>query len=219
MGRGPYFFGVAYEVSLVVVQALIMLAEVRGVPPSFNLNDIKNHISHQDLEQLKEQLDYIDTPEAKQLSRDMRKILSTPPDYYSKVTSSLRVALTELTAGNVGRIIGKADENRFIKRLEQGQVSEDSEGIILVVQLGSLLTKRAAYTAGKVIISMIQAFAGRVYSSGKNLHRFNRTTPRRRHQFNRTLGMRRHRPGRPRLIFTAREVYQLRKNLRLKHQN
>jgi hypothetical protein len=93
----------------------------------------------------------------------MKKILATPPDYYSKVASSLRVALTELTSGNVGQIIGKADENRFIKRLEQGK------GIILVVQLGSLLTKRAAYTAGKVIISMIQAFVGRVYSSGKNV--------------------------------------------------
>jgi type IV secretory pathway TraG/TraD family ATPase VirD4 len=73
------------------------------------------------------------------------------------------VALTELTSGNVGKIIGKADENRFIQRLEEGK------GIILVVQLGSLLTKRAAYTAGKVIISMIQAFVGRVYSSGRNV--------------------------------------------------
>ncbi len=163
VGREPYFFGVAYEVSLVVVQALIMLAEINGTAPSFNLNDIKNHISHQDLERLKEQLDYIDTADAEQLSRDMQKILSTPADYYSKVASSLRVALTELTSGNIGRIIGKADENRFIKRLEQGK------GIILVVQLGSLLTKRAAYTAGKVIISMIQAFVGRVYSSGNNV--------------------------------------------------
>jgi hypothetical protein len=163
VGREPYFFGVAYEVSLVVVQALIMLAEVAGRKPSFNLNDIKNHISHQDLERLKEKIDYIDTLEAEQLSRDIQKILSTPADYYSKVASSLRVALTELTSGNVGRIIGTADENRFIRRLEQGK------GIILVVQLGSLLTKRAAYTAGKVIISMIQAFVGRVYSSGKNV--------------------------------------------------
>jgi DNA helicase HerA-like ATPase len=163
MGREPYFFGVAYEVSLVVVQALIILAGTAGEKPSFNLNDIKNHISHEDLERLKEKLDYIDSPEAEQLSRDMQKILATPADYYSKVASSLRVALTELTSGNVGRIIGNADENRFLKRLEQGKP------IILVVQLGSLLTKRAAYTAGKVIISMIQAFVGRVYSSGRNV--------------------------------------------------
>jgi len=163
VGREPYFFSVAYEVSLVVVQALILLAETAGEAPSFNLNDIKNHISHEDLERLKEKLDYINSPEAKQLCRDMQKILATPADYYSKVASSLRVALTELTSGNVGKIIGKADENRFLKKLEQGK------SIILVVQLGSLLTKRAAYTAGKVIISMIQAFVGRVYSSGRNV--------------------------------------------------
>ena len=163
IGREPYFFGVAYEVSLVVVQALIMLADDAGAKPSFNLNDIKNHISHNDLEKLKSRLDYIDTPEARQLIMDMEKILSTPADYYSKVASSLRVALTELTSGNVGRIIGNADENRFIDRLEQGK------GVIMVVQLGSLLTKRAAYTAGKVIISMIQAFVGRRYSSDKTI--------------------------------------------------
>jgi len=163
IGREPYFFGVAYEVSLVVVQALIMLAMDAGSRGSFNLNDIKNHISHNDLEKLKDRLEYIDTPEARQLVLDMKKILATPADYYSKVASSLRVALTELTSGNVGRIIGKGDENRFIDRLEQ------SKGVILVVQLGSLLTKRAAYTAGKVIISMIQAFVGRRYSSDRTI--------------------------------------------------
>jgi hypothetical protein len=140
-----------------------MLAIDAGSRGSFNLNDIKNHISHNDLEKLKDRLEYIDTPEARQLVMDMKKILATPADYYSKVASSLRVALTELTSGNVGRIIGKGDENRFIDRLEQGK------GVILVVQLGSLLTKRAAYTAGKVIISMIQAFVGRRYSSDRTI--------------------------------------------------
>ena len=125
--------------------------------------DIKNHISHNNLEKLKDRLEYIDTPEARQLVMDMEKILATPADYYSKVASSLRVALTELTSGNVGRIIGNGDENRFVDRLEAGK------GVILVVQLGSLLTKRAAYTAGKVIISMIQAFVGRRYSSDKTI--------------------------------------------------
>jgi hypothetical protein len=57
IGREPYFFGVAYEVSLVVVQALIMLAIDAGSRGSFNLNDIKNHISHNDLEKLKDRLE------------------------------------------------------------------------------------------------------------------------------------------------------------------
>lgn len=163
VGREPYFFGVAYEISLVVVQALIMLAGATNTRAAFNLNDIKNQISREDLESLREKIDFIDTPEAQQLSLDLAKILATPADYYSKVASSLRVALTELTSGNIGKIIGHADENRFIERLEKGR------GVILVVQLGSLLTKRAAYTAGKVIISMLQAFVGRRYSSDKKV--------------------------------------------------
>ncbi len=163
VGREPYFYNVAYEVSLLVVQALIMLARATGQEPSFNLNDIKNSIGHADMASLKEKLDYIDTPEARQLARDLHKILLTPAEYNSKVGSSLRVALTELTSGNVGMIIGHAEEDRFISRLEAGK------GVILVVQLGSLLTKRAAYSAGKVIISMIQAFVGRRYSSDKQV--------------------------------------------------
>ena len=163
VGREPYYYSVAYEVSLLVVQSLIMLARATGQNPSFNLSDIKNSIGHEDLAELKEKLDYIDDPEAEQLSRDLAKLLITPAEFNSKVGSSLRVALTELTSGNIGKIIGHAEEDRFIERLEAGK------GVILVVQLGSLLTKRAAYSAGKVLISMIQAFVGRRYSSDKRV--------------------------------------------------
>lgn len=163
VGREPYYYSVAYEVSLLVVQSLIMLARATGQEPSFNLSDIKNNIGHEDLAALKEKLDYIEDPEAEQLSRDLAKILITPAEFNSKVGSSLRVALTELTSGNIGKIIGNAEEDRFIERLEA------EKGVILVVQLGSLLTKRAAYSAGKVLISMIQAFVGRRYSSDKRV--------------------------------------------------
>lgn len=163
VGRDPFFFGVAYEVSLMVVQALIMLAESTGSTARFNLNDIKNHISHADLQLLRDKLAYLTHPEAQQLTADLGKIVNNPADYFSKVASSLRVALTELTTGNVGKIIGLADENRFIDRLER------NKGVIMVVQLGSLLTKKAAYTAGKVIISMLQAFIGRRFSSDKQV--------------------------------------------------
>lgn len=163
VGKDPYYYSVAYETSLLVVQSLIMLARATGQKSSFNLSDIKNNIGHEDLAGLKEKLDYIDHPEAEQLSRDLGKILMTPAEFNSKVGSSLRVALTELTSGNIGRIIGHAEEDRFIERLEAGKQ------VILVVQLGSLLTKRAAYSAGKVLVSMIQAFVGRRYSSDKRV--------------------------------------------------
>ncbi len=162
-GRDPFFYGVAYEISLVIVYALIFLAEHNGEKPSFNLNDIKNYIGWKDIKELKEKLEHVDHPEAEQLCMDMDKILATPPDYFSKVANSLRVTLTEMTIGGIGQIIGRANENRFIERMEQ------NKGVLLVVQLGSLLTKRASYTTGKVILSMIQAFVGRVFSSGKKV--------------------------------------------------
>ena len=163
VGKEPYFFNVAYEVSLVIVNALIMLAQQEGIKPNFNLSDIKKFISHDDLEQLKEKVDMLDTADAESLAFDIEKIIKTPADYYSKVASSLRVALTELISGNIGIVIGKADENRFIEKIE------NNESIILVAQLGSLLTRRAAHTVGKVIISMIQSFVGRQFSSGKTI--------------------------------------------------
>ena len=164
VGREPFFFNVAYEISLVVVQALLMLAEVEGTGRSFNLNDVKNRISRQELEKLRNEIASITHPDAPQLIMDIDKILSNPPDYYSKVASSLRVALTELTSCNIGKVIGMANENRFIRRLEQGK------SVILVVQLGSLMTRKAAFTVGKVIVSMIQSFVGRVFASARKVN-------------------------------------------------
>jgi hypothetical protein len=161
VGKERFFFNVAYEISLVIVQALILLAAWEGKAKSFNLNDVKNKMSREELEKLKGQIDCVDTPEARQLSSDMQKILNSPQDYYGKVSSSLRVALMELTSGNIGRVVGKADENRFIDRLEAGKP------VIMVVHLGSLLTRKAAFTLGKVVVSMIQSFVGRVFSSGR----------------------------------------------------
>lgn len=163
IGKEKFFYNVAYEISLIIVQALLMLSKVEGVKPTFNLNDVKNRISREELEKLKSEIDSIDTDEARQLSNDMTKILSSPADYYSKVSSSLRVALMELSSGNIGRIIGKADENRLIKRLE------NNKRVITVVHVGSLITRKAAFTLGKVIISMIQSFVGRVFASGKKV--------------------------------------------------
>jgi len=164
IGKEPFFANVAYEISLVVVQALIMKAKAEGKRPNFSLLDVKNRISNADLKKLKEEIDTIDSEDARQLSMDMQKILDSPQDYYSKISSTLRVALTELTSGNIGKIIGKADENRFIKRLQEGK------RVILIAHLGSLITRKAAFTVGKVIISMIQSLVGRVFSSGKRIN-------------------------------------------------
>ncbi|MFB3925460.1 MAG: type IV secretory system conjugative DNA transfer family protein [Syntrophales bacterium] len=162
VGKEPFFYNVAYEISIAIVQSLLMTgARLKNKP--FNLTDVKNYMSKPELETLARRVSDIGTPEAVQLLTDMRKIIDSPQDYYGKVSSSLRVALMELTSGNIGKIVGKGHGNRLIERLESGK------RVILVIHLGSLMTRKAAYTLGKVIISMIQSFAGRVFSSGRKV--------------------------------------------------
>ncbi len=174
VGKEKFFYNVAYEISLVVVQSLLLMAKAEGKSPRFNLNDIKNRISREELERLKEEVAALEASdkqmdqgefdeEKKQLIMDLEKILASPADYYGKVSSSLRVALMELTSGNIGKVVGKAPSNRFLNRLEEGK------RVIMVVQLGAMLTRAAASTLGKVVVSMVQSFVGRVFASGREV--------------------------------------------------
>ncbi len=165
VGSEPFFYNVAYEISLMVVLSLLEKQKYTKNKRGFTLLDVKNYISHSSLQQLAKDIQAIalSNDQVKQLYSDLQKIVESPQDYYSKVSSSLRVALTELTSGNIGKIVGKADANRFVQRLEDGK------GVILIAQLGSLLTHRAAFTVGKVLISMIGSFVGRVFASGKTV--------------------------------------------------
>ncbi len=163
VGKEPFFYNVSREVSTALVLALQM-TEIRGRNGRFNLNDIKNLTSQPEIAALAKRVQDIDTPEARQLYADLTKIANSPTDYYSKVSSSLRVALMELTSGNIGRIVGVGHGNRFIERLERGG------RVIMVAHLGSMMTRNAAYTLGKVIVSMIQSFAGRVISSDRKVN-------------------------------------------------
>lgn len=161
-----FYVGIATEISTAIVQGLLLTKEKRENVNErrFNISDIKNLMSRSELLGLQGEVGRVmHLPGAEELHRNIEKILDSPTDYYSKVSSSLRVALMELSSGNIGRIVGTARGNTFIDRLEHGKP------VILVAHLGALLTRRAAYTLGRVLISIIQAFAGRVYASGKVL--------------------------------------------------
>lgn len=158
-----FFYNVAQEITMAVVMSSIMIAEKEKRPLKFVLQDVKNLISKTDLGDLKAQLDLIDNDKARQLAKDVQKIYESPQDYYGKISSSLRVALGELCSGNIGEVVGTARTNPIIDRLESKKT------VITVVQLGSLITNQAAYTVGKIILSMIKAFVGRSYAANRKL--------------------------------------------------
>ncbi|MFZ0451255.1 MAG: hypothetical protein WAL98_18625, partial [Desulfatiglandaceae bacterium] len=143
--REEFFINIAYETTFVIVQALLFFAKIKNVKTTLNFNVVKERASYTDLKNLEEQLkDYENDPEAEEILLSLRQILSSPQDYFGKVSSSLRTVLTSLSAGSVGAIIGKARANNFVKRLEQGK------RVILIVQTGSLLTRKTAHIVARV---------------------------------------------------------------------
>ena len=158
--KEEFFVNVAYETTLVIVLSLILFARVKGETPNLNFQAVKERAGYKNLGELKAQLEAIGSPEAEEILATLNQVLSSPQDYFAKVSSSLRTVLTALSTGSVGRIIGKARANEFIRRLEQGK------RVILVVQTGSLLTRKTAHIVARVLVSMIQSFVGRRFASG-----------------------------------------------------
>ena len=161
--REEFYFNVAYEVTLVVVQGLMLISRSLGERPEFTFRRIKENIGYRELEGLRAQVADIDGPEAEDILTSLDQILSSPQDYFSKVSSSLRAVITSLSSGSVGEIIGKDTSNRFIERLEAGR------RVILVVQTGSLLTRKTAHIMARVLLSMVQSFVGRVLASHRRI--------------------------------------------------
>jgi conjugal transfer pilus assembly protein TraD len=162
--KEEFFINIAYETTFVIILSLLFFARIKNERPNLNFNSVKERASYTDLKNLEVQLkDYENDPEAEDILVSLRQILASPQDYFSKVSSSLRTVLTSLSAGSVGAIIGKAKANEFIKRLEQGK------RVILIVQTGSLLTRKTAHIVSRVLLSMIQSFVGRIYLSGRTI--------------------------------------------------
>lgn len=160
-GRDPFFRNIAKEITTAVISAELLLTQEgkRNNPLNFDL--VRRLIRRETMQETVRDLRGLHTPEAQSVIGMLDDILNAPQDYYGKISSSLRTALMELSAGSMGAIIGQADSNRFISLLEQGKP------VIVVVHTGALITREASATLGKVLLSMIQSFVGRILLSDR----------------------------------------------------
>lgn len=159
-GKDPFFRNVAKEITTAVVLAHIILARFEGAAkPTLNIDKVRQSIRRSELESTAKSLLEVGTPEAEDVAGMLKDIIESGQDYYNKISSSLRTCLADLSFGNVGKIIGKAHSNKFMDRLEKG------ERVIMIVHTGTMLTNEAGRTLGKVLLSMIQSYIGRVYMS------------------------------------------------------
>jgi conjugal transfer pilus assembly protein TraD len=164
VGREPFFLQVAREVTLVTVFASLFLKKKSGEPLRLTIRELRDRVGREALLAVKEQLrDYRDDPEVDEIYASLDQVTQSEPDYFSKITSSLRTVLTQLTVGSIGRVVGSGNSNEFIKRLEAG------ERVILVAQTGSLMFRDAALILARIFTSMIQALVGRFYASQRRI--------------------------------------------------
>lgn len=151
----------AYEVTTAIIKALLALRRASKSNEPLTFEEIASKISYEEIKNLAQILQGLkDSEEKIRLISLFNQILSSPQDYFSKVTSTLRTTLTQVSIGNTGKIIGSSSQNYFIDRLEKG------EGVILYIQTGSLLTRSVSSIISKLTISMIQSLVGRLYASG-----------------------------------------------------
>lgn len=159
--KEDYFIAIASEVTQTVVEGLALQARNKKERLNINFLDIKSRTDWYNLKKFKETIQYL--PGSEELLMSIEQILNSPPDFFAKVSSSLRTTLSALTTGSTGRIIGKSLVNEFVKRFEDGR------GVILFCNTGSMLARRTAHIIGRVLVSMIQSMIGRFYASGRKL--------------------------------------------------
>ena len=155
-----FFYNYAYEITSVVVRGKIYLKKIKKEPPVITFKEIGENISFEAVKRIVDELDKHKDEDALRLKLLGESILESEKEYFGKVSSTLRGTLTQLTTGNLAKVVSKAEGNIFIDRIEKNQ------GAILYVQTGAMLQKQSSLILGKVVISMIQAIVGRFFASG-----------------------------------------------------
>ena len=160
--KDPFFYSIAQETtSAIVYSRLIQKKENRDTTP-LTFYDIYSYASHAGLTKLETSLKAIKLSPRYVLEDDLElvlnllhNVLSSPVEYFGKVTTTLRTTLTQLTIGSVGRVIGHGMSNAFIDKLDSDQ------GVVMYVQTPSMLSKLNSDTLSKTVLSMIQSSIGR----------------------------------------------------------
>lgn len=159
--KEDYFIAIAQEVTQAIIAGLILQAKCMNEKPNISFYDVKNRSDYISLKKFRESISVLGGSD--EICQSISQILTSPMDFFSKVSSSLRTTLSALTTGSTGQVLGKCHQNEFVKRFEEGK------GVILFCNTGSMLARRTAHLVGRVLISMIQSMVGRFFVSGRKL--------------------------------------------------
>ena len=160
-----FFYNVAYDTTTVIVRGIIKVREDEGFDKYFTFNDFMKWLPYSKFTELRDRLLKFEDTDSKIIVGQIEDILDSGPEYFNKVSKTLKSAIMQLSLGNTAEVVSRSKNNDFLNRLEEGK------GAILYVQSAALLQPRASFMLGRVIISMIQSLVGRFYASGRKFER------------------------------------------------
>ena len=125
--KDEFFLKVAQETTTAIVKSLVLLRKINGNDEPITFEEVAKKAHYRGIESLKDELDSIEScNEDTDLNADLiriksllEQVMSSNQDYFSKVTTTLRTTLSEMSVGNIGKIIGNVKNNKFIDRLEE----------------------------------------------------------------------------------------------------
>jgi len=165
--KEEFFINIAREMATLIVQGLYYLnAQQTGRRKEFSYAEILNYISQEGLKRIADQLlayKNRDPEKINSLLENYRQAISSPPDYFNKVVSTLRTNVSNFAHGVVGSIVGKSRTNEVIERLESGK------RVICYVMTGAQTFSDKANQLSRVLLAMINSLAGRLNASGMKL--------------------------------------------------
>ncbi|MCP3922724.1 MAG: type IV secretory system conjugative DNA transfer family protein [Desulfobacterales bacterium] len=163
--KEEFFLNVAEETTMCIVGALIAFNDDDPEnAKTITFKELHQRCSAEELLMLKYELEKLNrTEKIDETIAIIDKVTKTKPEFFNKVTSSLRTVLTQMRSGSTGAILGNVTENGFIKKLE------NNEKVIMIVQTGCMITKRSGHVMGRVLLSMLQAYIARKQASGAKL--------------------------------------------------
>ena len=112
--KDEFFLKVAQETTTAIVKSLVLLRKINGNDEPITFEEVAKKAHYRGIESLKDELDSIEScNEDTDLNADLiriksllEQVMSSNQDYFSKVTTTLRTTLSEMSVGNIGKIIG-----------------------------------------------------------------------------------------------------------------
>jgi hypothetical protein len=161
-----FFYNVALETTTVIVKTLLLQKRYEDKSSGeLNFEEVYALADHEGILRCKEivkpLLELED--EARTIYDLAVKIGNSEKDYFSKISTTLRTTLTQIATGQVGKIMGSAKGNKLIEKLE------NQERVIFYAQTGALIGVAVSKIMCRVLVSMIQSLAGRLFIKGDAL--------------------------------------------------